>query len=112
MSVRKTGSRLITVNDVQYRWRIRRKAPYDQWAYGDGTLTISIERANDPGSVLVAHTNHPHPESVGTVTPVPITPRHVAECIRQAIAEGWKAERNGPPCHFLYESSDGDPFLE
>ncbi|MFD2355609.1 hypothetical protein ACFSTC_49575 [Nonomuraea ferruginea] len=46
------GSRLITVGDAVYRWRVRRKPGRRQ---GDGwtPLRFTVERAEEPGSVLV-----------------------------------------------------------
>jgi hypothetical protein len=40
MSIPKTGSRIISVEGVKYRWRIRRKATYLQSDYGTELFTL------------------------------------------------------------------------
>ena len=111
MAIRKKGSRPIDVDGVSYRWRIRRKATYDQWAFDYGTLTVSVELADKPGTVLIAFTNHPHPDCYTTATPHPITPKHVADCVRQALSEGWQPTAKGPQFILRFSSMDGPPVI-
>ncbi|WP_182908124.1 hypothetical protein [Microbispora sp. H13382] len=50
MSLPKKGSRVITVSDVAYRWRVRHKPTYCQ---GNGwtPMTFAVELAEKPGNV-------------------------------------------------------------
>lgn len=43
MAIPKKGSRKITVNNLVFRWLIRRKATYSQVDYGFGKLHVAIE---------------------------------------------------------------------
>jgi len=95
MATRKTGSRLITVDGLRYRWRIRHRATYGQSDYGHGTLTCTVELAETPGQVLVLHTSHPHPKDWGTDCVIPFGPRDVARWIRHALSEGWQPATKG-----------------
>ncbi|MFC7648347.1 hypothetical protein ACFQX6_53805 [Streptosporangium lutulentum] len=48
----KKGTRLITVDGIVYRWRVRHKPTYNQgnsWS----PLSFAVERAEEPGGVLV-----------------------------------------------------------
>ena len=98
MAMRKIGARLITVDGVVYRWRVRRarrcSAP-NKW----GRVHLSVELADEPGSVLVVFTNHQHSRDEDRLPGeevYPILPRHVAEWVRQARAIGWQPAERGP----------------
>lgn len=89
MATRKTGARLITIDGVRYRWRVRHRATYGQSDYGSGTLTCTVELAETPRQLLVLHTSHPHPKDWGTDCAIPFLPRDVVFWVRSAIAAGW-----------------------
>jgi len=91
MAMRKTGSRTITVDGLKYRWRIRHRGTNLQLDYGSGTLHVAVELSDKPGSsVLVIDTSRPHPKDACRRAPVvPVTPRDVAEWIKQALKHGW-----------------------
>ena len=89
MTLAKKRSRLITVDGVVYRWRVRRR-PANQ-----GPLSFAIERADRRGTVLIATTPGTRPtEWVGTAAP-PAVPSIVADLIRRAKDEGWRPEEPG-----------------
>ena len=56
MTLMKKGSRLIVVDDVTYRWRVRGKPTYCQ-GLGWSPLTYAVELAADPGTTLVVKTS-------------------------------------------------------
>ena len=95
MATRKTGSRRIVVDGVAYRWRIRRKATSMQADYGTGRLHVAVERADDPGALLVLFTDRPHPQDWSTRQAAPVRPSDVAGWIRQALRAGWTAGESG-----------------
>jgi hypothetical protein len=94
VATRKSGSRLLVVDGIAYRWRIRKRATNLQADYGSGTLHVAVQLAEKPGSVLVLYTDHLHPK--GHNTEYPIRPSDVAAWIRQAVQADWKAECPGP----------------
>ncbi|WP_430782837.1 hypothetical protein [Actinoplanes sp. G11-F43] len=77
--------RLLTVDGVVYRWRIRRRPAMA------GPLAFAVERADRPGTVLLATTPARLTDSPGT--PLPAL---VAALIREARAAGWRPESRGP----------------
>ncbi len=91
MAMPKKGSRLITVDGTEYRWRIRRK--------GTACLCCSpvgfaAELAEDARQVLVVSYPVAWLDS-GPPDAVAITPRVVAASIREALARGWEPEQPG-----------------
>lgn len=96
MATRKTGSRRLVVNGVAYRWRIRKRATFSQADYGNGTLNVAVELAEQPGAVLLLYTDRPHPADWGTKQVVPILPSDVANWVQQALAAGWVPSIPGP----------------
>ena len=95
MAIPKTGSRIICVDNIAYRWLIRRKATYEQECCADGFLNVAIELAASPRTTLLVWTNHPHPQSYFAPTVTPVTPSHITKWIREALEKGWKPEENG-----------------
>jgi hypothetical protein len=90
MTVVKKRSRLITVDGVVYRWRVRRRPAHQ------GPLSFAIERADRRGTVLIATTPDTRPTDwVGTATP-PAIPAIVAAMIRKARNQGWHPDTPGP----------------
>jgi hypothetical protein len=96
MAAPKTGSRRIVVDDIAYRWRIRRRATVMQADYGCGKLHVSVELFRRPGAVLVLHTDRPHPADWGTGEVVPVCPVDIAEWVRLAVQAGWAPAVPGP----------------
>ncbi|GIE81875.1 hypothetical protein Aph02nite_78250 [Actinoplanes philippinensis] len=90
MTVVKKRSRLITVDGVVYRWRVRRHPAHQ------GPLSFAIERADRRGTVLIATTPDTRPTDwVGTATP-PAVPSIIAAMIREAHEQGWRPDSPGP----------------
>jgi len=101
MAIPKRGSRIIVIDGITYRWHVRKKASYSKhlsfWTNGSVGVTIAVEHAETPGSVLVAHMPpQQHPIS-GTLPVVSVVPSQVAESIARALATGWEAKKPGGP---------------
>lgn len=98
MSIPKTGSRRIDVDDAIYRWRVRSRPTYAQ---GNGwlPLTVAVE-CEAGGRALVLVFAGARPDNwLGQ--PIEIaTPAVVAASIRQAIAAGWRTQDSGGPAFF------------
>ncbi|XGV99998.1 MAG: hypothetical protein ACAF41_13825 [Leptolyngbya sp. BL-A-14] len=47
MALPKTGTRKIVVDGEPFRWLIRRKATYSQWAYESGRLHVAVDTPNN-----------------------------------------------------------------
>ena len=95
MAIPKRGSRPISVNSINYRWLIRKKATYSQVDYGTGFLHVAIDLAENPGITLVIFTNHKHPNDWATDEIIPITPSIVSTWILKAIDLGWQPNKEG-----------------
>jgi hypothetical protein len=94
------GSRHIVVDDITYRWMVRRRPTYDQgmcWSL----LTYAVEHAEAPGATLIVRTDRPHPGNWMGKETFPVLPSHVADAIRTARAQGWRPET--PASHFLLD---------
>ncbi|MGW1545250.1 hypothetical protein ACWCPM_34505 [Streptomyces sp. NPDC002309] len=109
MALNKRGSRRITVDGTEYRWRIRRKPSYSQdlcWT----PLTYAVEVAADrPGRVLVVTADQPHPGNWLGVESEPIRPADVVASIWEARLQGWEPTHAGPP--YLLERDQDGAFL-
>jgi hypothetical protein len=108
MAAPKTGSRQIVVDNVVYRWRIRRRATSLQSDYGSGKLHVSVELFARSGAVLILHSDRPHPADWSTERVEPVCPADVAAWIRLALQIGWEPTVSGPQfictCGGAYES--------
>ncbi|XVQ85160.1 hypothetical protein ACQP2K_41210 [Microbispora siamensis] len=94
MAIPVKGSRLITVDGVAYRWRIRRKPTYRQ-AIGEGPLTFPVEPAEGPGRMLLVSLPFSRPDAwVGERTTA-VRPALVAAVIRMALYRGWDPRQAG-----------------
>ena len=96
MAMRRTGSRLLVVDGVTYRWRIRRRSTHGQSCYGSGTVNVAVELAEGSGTTLVLFTDRPHPADWGTKQVVAVSPSDVAVWVREALTAGWSPPNPGP----------------
>lgn len=105
MAITKKGSRSIVVENIKYRWRIRQeptRADCERyWNFKEGGMTVAVENAETAGCVLLIHLPQPHPGIGKYLTAVPITPSQVAEYIKEALKEGWKATDAGSAFRFF-----------
>ncbi|MFC7529624.1 hypothetical protein [Actinoplanes sp. GCM10030250] len=95
MALVKKGSRVITVDGLAYRWRVRRRPTYPQGVAAT-PLSFAVERADRRGAVLIATMPGAHPSNWIGAAGVSVVPSIVAAVIRRARAQGWQADRPGP----------------
>lgn len=106
MALNRKGSRRITVDGTEYRWRIRRKPSYAQGlCWIPLTFAVEIAEADHPSRTLVVTSGQPHPSNWLEVTAEPVRPADVAASIREARAQGWNPTSPGPP--FMLDQSAG-----
>ncbi|WP_310484360.1 hypothetical protein, partial [Chamaesiphon sp. VAR_48_metabat_403] len=121
MSIPKKGSRKIVVGSETFIWNIR-KSRNGKVHYPDECLTVAVEHAQEPRSILVIYTHRLHPESWSPqnsnyipVQPqdgsgeirawrierkhaiIPVKPADVALWIQQALGIGWQPKESGIP---------------
>ncbi len=91
MAVRKKGSRRITVDGVEYIWRVPRRPSRMAWDGNIGFI-VTVQRVDRIGSVLALCSDHRHPTvaRVWGSQVVSVLPSQVADGIRQALAAGWQ----------------------
>ncbi|WP_221891361.1 hypothetical protein [Microbispora sp. KK1-11] len=105
MAIPRKGARLITVDGVPYRWRIRRKPTYGQ-AIGEGSLTFPVEPAEGPGRVLLVSLPFSRPDAWSGERTMPVRPALVAAVIRMALHRGWDPWQAGPAVDFDVTEDD------
>ncbi|SDH78774.1 hypothetical protein SAMN05421869_103250 [Nonomuraea jiangxiensis] len=91
----KKGTRLITVDGTAYRWRVSHRPSYSQgnsWS----PLTFAVERAEEPGCVLVVSLPCARPDNWAGERTIAVRPVLVSGCVRRAVEQGWKSRRPGP----------------
>lgn len=86
MALRKKGSRLITVNDVEYRWVV---------ASDKKGIHLVIEHAEQPGQRLVVafHRKDEHGEATT------VTPTNVKDIIEIGLQKEWNPTKQGQQLH-------------
>ena len=94
MALVRKGSRLITVDGIVYRWRVRKRPTYAQ-GIGDSPLSFAVEQADQRGTVLIASMPTAHPSNWVGAPALPVVPSLVAAVIRRAREQGWHPEHPG-----------------
>ncbi|BDD03919.1 hypothetical protein [Aureibacter tunicatorum] len=97
MAIPKKGSRSIPVNDINYRWLIRKKATYAQSDYGIGKLHVAIELEENPGTSLFIYTDRRHPNDIETEIVDPVKPSDITKWVKQALELEWIPSKKGKP---------------
>lgn len=95
MSLPAKGSRRLTVDGAEYRWRVRRRPTADQRT-GRTPLLLAIARADGAGASLVVRLCQAHPSNTARLRGEAVTPGVVAAWIRTGIGQGWRPDRPGP----------------
>lgn len=104
MTLPKKGSRRIVVDNIAYRWAIRRKPTYNE-ALGDRNTQAAVELYDNPRSTLLVYFPWVRNDSWMTLTAQPpITPNLIEQCIREAIAGGWSPDEKGGAFQVEYQS--------
>lgn len=107
MTIRRKYSRRIVVDGISYRWVVRPRATWNDIHAeieepGGAALVVVIEHAGSPGAKLIVTTDQARTTRWSDVTPFgpvlsgSITPSSVENWIREALANGWVADRPGP----------------
>ena len=102
MALPKKGSRKIVVDEVEYRWSIRRKPTYSQAAF-DCDMTAAVELAASPGAALLITFPWARSDNWVGSKASPITPKHIEACITAALKEGWKPQSEGGAFGHVYK---------
>ncbi|MFE5860224.1 hypothetical protein ACFQ77_06640 [Streptomyces virginiae] len=98
MALNKKGPRPITVDGIEYRWRIRRKPSYMQGlCWTPPTYAVEAASGSQPGTTLIFTSGQAHPSTWVGVETGPLRPAHVAASIREARDQGWDPTRVGSP---------------
>ena len=100
MAILKKGSRKIVVEEIKYRWNMRRKPTHAQADYSC-SVSAAVELLENPGSVLhITFTGNNYNYDHGTEFPV--TPKDVEASIKSALNKGWQPEKSGATFEFSY----------
>ncbi|MGS2640880.1 hypothetical protein [Streptosporangium sp. G12] len=105
MTIPKKGSRLISVDGIAYRWRIRHKPTYCQ-ANSWGPLTYAVEPAEGRGRVLLVELPCSRPDAWYGERTMTVRPALVAATIRRALDRGWDPSQAGSA--FTINLTEGD----
>ena len=105
MAIRRIGSRLLVVDGMTYRWRIRRRATNSHADYSNGTSSVAVEAAGASGAVLLLETDRPHPASWSTGAVATIFSSDVSGWVRSAIRAGWMPGAPGAQLHLRASGS-------
>jgi len=105
LAIPKKGSRKIIVNEIAFRWLIRRKTIYSKLDYGIGKLHVAVELFEQPKSTLIIYSDRPHPHNVGRPKVIPITPSDIQKWIQEALILKWDPYKSGP--QFYTNIEDG-----
>ncbi|WP_197048702.1 hypothetical protein [Streptosporangium roseum] len=94
MTMPRRGSRPISVDGTAFRWRIRPRPTYCQ-GNGWSPLTVTVERAEEPGRVLVVSLPCARPDNWLGERTIAVRPALVAGCVRRALEQGWNPGQPG-----------------
>jgi hypothetical protein len=89
------GSRRIVVDDLVFRWLVRRRPTYCQ-GLGWAPLTFVTELVDASGASLVVALPYAHPGNWLGLPTTSVRPATVAAGIRKAMAAAWQPRRPGP----------------
>jgi hypothetical protein len=94
MTLVKKSSRIISVDGMAYRWRVRHRHTYCS-GMGWTPLTLAAELAENPGRVLVAAMPAARPGNWLGEPSLVLRPADVAAIIQMALARGWPPADRG-----------------
>lgn len=98
MALNKKGSRRLTVDGIEYRWRIRKKPSYMQGlCWTPMTYAVEAAKGSRSGTTLIVTSGQAHLSNCVGVEVEPICPAHVVASIREARERGWDPIRAGSP---------------
>lgn len=95
MALARKDSRRIVVDDVVFRWTVRRRPTYSQ-GVADSPLSFAVELADRPAGRLLVSLPDARPDNWLNAPSGLVTPALVARCIADARDQGWDPARRGP----------------
>ena len=101
MAIPKKGTRKIIVNDISYRWLIRKKPTYSQ-ALGS-KMTVAVELYNNPRSVLSITFPWMRCDNWLNYPVISVTPRDIETCIKNALRNGWHPMKLSSGFEYFHE---------
>ncbi len=105
MAMAKKGSRRITVDGTEYRWKVRGRPTYCQGSVWS-PLVFAVEHGERPGARLVVSLPCAHPSNWMLAPAGVVLPRTVASAIRSAVQAGWTPALPGPVRHMELDDSE------
>ena len=94
MAIARKNSRRIVVDNVIYRWTVRRRPTYNQGLAAP--ISFVVELLDEPAGRLLVSFPAARPDNwLGAASAV-VTPALVARQIADARAAGWEPARRGP----------------
>mgnify|MGYP006136930353 CR=1 FL=1 len=94
MAIVKKGSRIIIIDDIKYRWTIRKKPTYNQAAFGSH-MTTAVEIDGFIGSVLLITFSRGRCDNWLGKPGLSIKPNDIECAIKLALKKGWKPKEQG-----------------
>ncbi|MDI2125539.1 hypothetical protein [Yinghuangia seranimata] len=104
MTLARKSTRRIVVDGTAYRWMLRGRPTYVRGMAWRPCAYV-VERAEDPGRVLVVTTAHAHAGNFVGRPAHAVTPADVARAVRLALGRGWDPAVPGGP--FELDLADG-----
>jgi hypothetical protein len=95
MALARKGSRLLTLDSVTYRWKVRRKPSHSQ-GIAQSPLSFAVELADQPAGRLVVLLPIARPDNWLNAPSGVATPGVVARYVAAAVEAGWVPARRGP----------------
>jgi hypothetical protein len=94
MSLTRSGSRKIVVEDVVYRWTVRPRPTYSQGLAQSG-ISVAVELWENAGQLLHIELPMARPDNWMTEPGYVVTPADLARWVPMALARGWCPQRPG-----------------
>jgi len=94
MTIRRKGSRPLTVDGVPYRWSVRSRPTYSR-GIGQSPLSFAVVSDDAPGATLVVILDATRPDNWLQEPGAVVAPKMVELAIRKALADGWHAKQSG-----------------
>lgn len=112
MALTRKRSRLITVDGVEFRWKVRGRPTYHQ-AMGWSPLSFAVQQNDRPGARLVVSLPCAHPGNAVGLPAGTVLPHVVVAAITKAMDQGWQPSNPGPQFILeLLEPEDGGAPLQ
>jgi hypothetical protein len=95
MTLARKWSRSITVDGVEFRWKVRGRPTYAQ-GLGWSPVFFVAELAEGAGAKLLVELPAAHPSNWVGLPGAAVRPGFVSSSIRSALLNGWVPGRPGP----------------